>query len=297
MCLIFFCLWKFMCWHSKSHSTHGPLWNTVDIYILVILERFFNTLHNTFTFFWGCVCDMLKTMVTLVQLVYHIFLQKKYSVEFIQCFNFFLYFDCVFVFCLFTIINVLTKCISQHPWTSLEYRGYLYICYCWGVPWYIAQHIHIFCGCVCNISKPMVTWVHLVYLVIFNLLFGEVCMCVIFMIWCLFGSVVSSKLWTWLISTKWPRPHLQEHELLRTSKKWFIWIIYKNKWTCIFCKKPSEIFYSAPLRNCSLPLWNTSRCMFDLTVVIEWKNTCIFFHGGWTSLFNCYYFNIINIRI
>ena len=109
MCLIFFCLWKFMCWHSKSHSTHGPLWNTMDIYILVILERFFNTLHNTFTFFWGCVCDMLKTMVTLVQLVYHIFLQKKYSVEFIQCFNFFL----VFWLCVCVLFVYNNQCIDK----------------------------------------------------------------------------------------------------------------------------------------------------------------------------------------
>jgi hypothetical protein len=46
----FFCLWKFMCWHNESHSTYEPLWNTVDIYILVIHERFFNMLHNTSTF-------------------------------------------------------------------------------------------------------------------------------------------------------------------------------------------------------------------------------------------------------
>ena len=89
----FFCLWKFMCWHNKFHSTHGSLWNTVDIYILVISERFFNMLHNTFTFFRGCVCDMLKPMVTWVQLVYHIFLKtKEYSVEFIQCFSPFIVF-------------------------------------------------------------------------------------------------------------------------------------------------------------------------------------------------------------
>ena len=41
----------FMCWHSESHSTHGPLWNTVDICMFVIPERFFNMLHNTSTFF------------------------------------------------------------------------------------------------------------------------------------------------------------------------------------------------------------------------------------------------------
>ena len=156
-------------------------------------------------------------------------------------FQFFLYFDCVFVFCLFTKINLLTKCISQHPWTSLKYRGYLYTYYSWGVPWYIAQHVHIFCGCVCDMSRPMVTWVHLIIFkkkwtlhtneiwsnvctlcirfdgsLLLNPLFGEVCMCTIFMIWCLFGSVVSSKLWTWLISSKWPRPQLQEHEFLGT---------------------------------------------------------------------------------
>ena len=48
----FFYFRKFMCWHSESHSTHGPLWNTVDIYIFVTPERFFNMLHNTFTFLW-----------------------------------------------------------------------------------------------------------------------------------------------------------------------------------------------------------------------------------------------------
>ena len=47
-----FFLWKFMCWHNESHSTHGPLWNTVDIHILVIPKRFFNMLHNTSTFLW-----------------------------------------------------------------------------------------------------------------------------------------------------------------------------------------------------------------------------------------------------
>ena len=225
------------------------------------------------------------------------FFAKKYSVEFIQCFNFFL----VFWLCVCVLFVYNNQCVDKvYLTTPMNLSGipwlFIYLLLLRGSLIYCTTYSH-FCGCVCNISKPMVTWVHLVYLVIFNLLFGEVCMCVIFMIWCLFGSVVSSKLWTWLISTKWPRPHLQEHELLRTSKKWFIWIIYKNKWTCIFCKKPSEIFYSAPLRNCSLPLWNTSRCMFDLTIIIEWKNIYIFFHGGWTSLFNCYYFNIINIRI
>ena len=43
-------------------------------------------------YFCGCVCDMLKPMVTWVQLVYHFFKTKEYSVEFIQCFSHFLVF-------------------------------------------------------------------------------------------------------------------------------------------------------------------------------------------------------------
>jgi hypothetical protein len=41
----------------------------------------------------------------------------------------FLYVIYVFEFFLLIKIYVLTQWISQYTWTSLEYRGYLYICY------------------------------------------------------------------------------------------------------------------------------------------------------------------------
>ena len=52
VCLCFICLLKSMCWQSVSHNTHGPLWNTVAIYIFLILEGFLDILHNTSTFLW-----------------------------------------------------------------------------------------------------------------------------------------------------------------------------------------------------------------------------------------------------
>ena len=81
-----------------------------------------------------------------VQLVYYIynFKQKNIVLNLYNVLAIFLYFDCVFVFCLIIKINVLTKCILQHSWTSLEYREYLYTCYSWEVHWYIVQRFLLY---------------------------------------------------------------------------------------------------------------------------------------------------------
>ena len=57
--------------------------------------------------------------------------------------------------------------------------------------------------------------------------------------------------------------------VLMYLKKWFLWNIYFFE--LVSFQKPSGIFDAAPLWNCLLPSWNTSRCMFDLTLVIRWK--------------------------
>ena len=220
----------------------------------------------------------------------------------------FLYFDYMFVFCLFTIINVLTKCISQHPWTSLKYRGYLYICYSWGVTWYIAQHVHIFCGCICDISRPIVTWMHLVYHIFLKIKVNSThkwdmmtCLYTLYSFWgkpsfesfvwrssyvCYIHDLVF--IWQCHIFKTMDMTNIIEVATAALARTWvvryfkkIIWIIYKNKWTCIFSKiKWPGIFDSAPLRNCLLPSWNTSRCMFDLTVVIGWKKHLYFSSWG-----------------
>jgi hypothetical protein len=38
--IFLYVVYENLCWHSESQSTHGPPWNTVDIYILVSWEVF-----------------------------------------------------------------------------------------------------------------------------------------------------------------------------------------------------------------------------------------------------------------
>ena len=66
-----------MCWQSISHNTYGPLWNTVAIYILIIIEGCFWYIAQHVHIFCGCVCDISRPMVIWVHLVYHIFFKTK----------------------------------------------------------------------------------------------------------------------------------------------------------------------------------------------------------------------------
>ena len=129
MCLNFFIL-ENLCVDTVNLTVPMDLFGIPWIFIYLLLLRGSLTCYITRSHFCGCVYNMLKPMVTWEQLIYHIFFKtKEYSVEFIQCFSFFL----VFRLCVCVLFVYNNQCVDIVYLTthmdSLEYRGYLYICY------------------------------------------------------------------------------------------------------------------------------------------------------------------------
>jgi hypothetical protein len=256
MCLNFF-IYKNLCVDTVNLTVPMDLSGIPWIFIYLLFMRGSLTYYITRPHFFGLRLWHVKAHGDLgaTSLLFS-FKTKEYSVEFIQCFNFFL----VFWLCVCILFVYNNQCVDKVYLTTpmdLEYHGYLYICYSWGVPWYIAQHVHIFCGCVCDISRTMVTWVHLIYHIFLNTKANSThkgdmmkCLYTSYSFWgkpslessvwrSLYACYIHDLVFIWQCRVfetmdmtniiEVATAVVARTRVVCTLKKWFLWFIYKNK--------------------------------------------------------------------